>query len=172
MRENYRSPYEPDINKQIVAWWVPATQTAWKFKGRAYFDLDDLRQEGLISVWEALVKGKPPSRMMMLQAMRRWLNEQDEALPGPTVPYLDELDPALAKTGRATSEPDIDMEGWVEALATGEMDIKSVSPYVHRDSTPDPQQRQKRSEEDKEAGAKVWTYDSSKGDWRHRPPGW
>lgn len=47
-------------------------ELATAFSRRGPAEYDDLRQEGMISVWRALAKGVTPSRQQVANAMKSW----------------------------------------------------------------------------------------------------
>lgn len=46
---------------------------ARRFDGKRGAEFDDLKQEGLIAVWEALRDGFTPSNVVVVNAMRYWV---------------------------------------------------------------------------------------------------
>ena len=59
--------------EQVIAHWIPDIERiAWKFYGRNGAELDDLIQEGMISVWKNLEDGNSPSKTAIKNRMVDW----------------------------------------------------------------------------------------------------
>ena len=72
----------PDYHETVIECWLPdITRIAWKFTGRNGAELDDLIQEGMISVWKSLEAGRNPSKTAIKNRMIDWtrfLNQRNK----------------------------------------------------------------------------------------------
>ena len=72
----------PDYQETVIECWLPdITRIAWKFTGKNGAELDDLIQEGMISVWKSLDAGRNPSKTAIKNRMIDWtrfLNQRNK----------------------------------------------------------------------------------------------
>jgi DNA-directed RNA polymerase specialized sigma subunit len=66
------------VDHKIESWLPDITRIAMKFRGRAGAELDDLVQEGMISVWKALDSGACPSKTAIKNRMIDWCRYLDK----------------------------------------------------------------------------------------------
>ena len=65
----------PDYQQLVIETWMEdITKIAWKFTGKFGAELDDLVQEGMISVWMNLEAGKSPSKTAIKHRMINWVD--------------------------------------------------------------------------------------------------
>lgn len=58
---------------ELAAYSPLVKKLARKYTGRSGAEWDDLVQEGMISVWEALRRSNIPSRLVIQYAMQQWV---------------------------------------------------------------------------------------------------
>lgn len=77
-------------DKQVAAYLPLCDSLAKRFNGVGGAEYDDLRQEGMIAVWQTLEKGLLPSRLFVANRMRTWIRK---CRRGGFTGYADPADP-------------------------------------------------------------------------------
>lgn len=65
--------YKAVASSEVAAYLPVVRKLARKYTGRSGAERDDLMQEGMISVWEALRRSNIPSAEVIMYAMLQWV---------------------------------------------------------------------------------------------------
>ncbi len=74
---------DPALSTEIAEYEGELLRLALRLRGRDGADLDDLLQEGRISVWAALVNDKPVSLTVAFKRMLLWVRHLRPQNPAP-----------------------------------------------------------------------------------------
>lgn len=78
----------PAVTSEAVAAYLPHIRgLAKRYSGIANAEFEDLVQEGMISVWQALSRGLRPSSTVMDQRMKDWVRYLRRLERGDAVAY-------------------------------------------------------------------------------------
>jgi DNA-directed RNA polymerase specialized sigma24 family protein len=77
-----------EISSDAVAAYLPHIRNlARRFVGIANAELDDLVQEGMVSVWQAMSRGLTPSTLVIIHRMNDWVRYLRRLERGDAVAY-------------------------------------------------------------------------------------